>query len=939
MIRSRIPGFLLLCAFALMMTACTSPQPGNSVNAGIPKIAFEKYVLPNGLEVILSEDHRIPMVAVNLWYHVGPANEAKGRTGFAHIFEHMMFQGTKHIPGDSHFRILEGAGATDINGTTDFDRTNYFETLPSNQLELALWMESDRMGYLLDKLDQANLSNQQDVIRNERRQGVENQPYGIVQEALFHQLFPKDHPYYGMVIGSHADIQAARLEEVKNFFKLYYAPNNASLAIVGDFDKAEARKLIDKYFAPLKRGAPVPKINVQTPPVAAERRQVVTDRIELPKVYMAWITSPIFKPGDAEAEMAAKILGGGKSSRLYKKLVYEKQIAQEVSADQESLILGSVFKIDATVRPGHTAAEIESVIDQELEAFRRDGPTPAEVERAHNLIETQIIRGLETLGGFGGVADRLNMYNHYLGNPDFLAQDIERYRTATPASIRQVVQEQLKQSARAVIYGVSGVPDFGPDVPKPKTAPSPGGSESLNADAAWRGQQPPAGPVKPLNAMVPQSFTLGNGLTVILSGRPGLPIVSAALVVRSGSDSNPLSKPGLANFTTRMLDQGTSTRSALKLADDVAQTGGTLSTSSSMDRMLASCTSLSQNFPAMLEILADVSLHPSMPAEEVERQRGMRLAQLAQERDEPERVAAAAMAAALYGTRHPYGFKELGTEVSIKATTRENLLQFYKEKFLPNNAALVVAGKIGMTELKALCEKDFGAWARGSEAAQQEPGAPATTAARVVVVDKPGAAQSQVWVATIGAARSAPEYPSLQVMNLALGGLFSSRINLNLREEHGYTYGAGSVFSYRRFPGPFFAAAGVQTAATIPATQEILKEIRRTVEAPLSAEELKLSKDAFIQGLPGTFETSGMVVGTYAGFFTYGLGIDYLTRLPGLISGVTAESAQAAARKYIQPNKLIVVIVGDMKKIEPQIAKLGFGPYELRDADGNLKNK
>ena len=324
--------FAVMAVSAQNPPAKTPPKkaPAKSQNPGagaasafsVPKIKFEKYTLPNGLDVILSEDHRLPMVAVNIWYHVGPANEAAGRTGFAHLFEHMMFEGSKHVPGNTHFRHLEAAGATDINGTTDFDRTNYFETLPSNQLELALWLESDRMGYLPDVLDQASLTNQQDVVRNERRQSVENSPYGIVGEAIYHHLFPKGHPYYPDVIGSHADIQAAKLEDVRNFFKLYYAPNNASLAIVGDFDPAQTKKLVEKYFGPLKRGAPVPKIAAATPPITAERRAVVKDQVELPRVYEAWLSSSIFKPGDSDADLAATILGGGRSSRLYKKLVY-----------------------------------------------------------------------------------------------------------------------------------------------------------------------------------------------------------------------------------------------------------------------------------------------------------------------------------------------------------------------------------------------------------------------------------------------------------------------------------------------------------------------------------------------------------------------------------------------------------------------------------------
>src|SRR5262245_1886991 len=365
-------AFVLLAVTAVLAAGCSgaSSQPGTPAPAASAlKVDFEKFTLPNGLDVILSEDHRLPLVAVNLWYHVGPANEEPGRTGFAHLFEHMMFQGSKHVPGDLHFKTVEAAGGTDLNGTTDFDRTNYFETMPADRLETALWLESDRMGYLLDDLDQSKLSNQQDVVRNERRQSVENQPYGIVEEELYHQLFPKGHPYYASVIGSHADIQAAKLDDVKAFFKQFYAPNNASLVIVGDINKATTRTLVEKYFGSLKRGADVPKPSVKTPPITAERRAVVKDQIELPRVYMAWLTSPIYAPGDADADVTAGVLGGGKSSRLYKTLVYEKQIAQDVSAGQQSLTHGSVFTIQVTARPGHTTDELEKAIDEELNKF------------------------------------------------------------------------------------------------------------------------------------------------------------------------------------------------------------------------------------------------------------------------------------------------------------------------------------------------------------------------------------------------------------------------------------------------------------------------------------------------------------------------------------------------------------------------------------------
>ena len=903
----------------------------------MPTIEFEKYTLANGLEVIVSEDHRLPLVAVNLWYHVGPANEDRGRTGFAHLFEHMMFQGSRHVPGDLHFKSLEGAGASSINGTTDFDRTNYFETVPADRLELALWLESDRMGFLLDKVDQANLSNQQDVVRNERRQSVENRPYGIIEEALFHQLFPATHPYYASVIGSHADIQAARLDDVKNFFKLYYAPNNASLAIVGDIDKAATKALVEKYFGSFKSGPPVPTPDVRTPPITAERRAVVTDRIELPRVYMAWLTPPIYAPGDADADVASSVLGSGRSSRLYKKLVYEQQIAQDVSASQYSLTLGSVFSIEATARPGHTAEEIERALEAELKAFRETGPDQSEIDRARNVIETRIVQGLETLGGFGGVADRLNMYNHYLRNPGFIADDIKRYRAVTPATVKAFSEQQLAPSARVVVHGVPGQPDLGAAVPtpKPSTVAAGVGAESVNADEPWRAEAPTAGQAKALQIPVPTAFQLPNGLSVLVSERPGLPVVAATLVVKTGSGANPADKPGLANFTAAMLDQGTGTRSAPQIADEVAGLGGSLTSASTMDATQVTARSLRRTFPALLEVLADVVRRPAFPAAEIDRQRASRLASLVQQRENPSAVAATVVAAALYGPGHPYGFTELGTEASNRAMSREDLEQFWRQNFVPNNAALIVSGQITTADLRPMVEKAFGDWARGAPSAPAL-GSPVTTAARLVLVDKPGAQQTQVRVATIGVPRSTPDYEALEVMNEALGGLFSSRINLNLRERHGYTYGASSQFVFRRSAGPFVVASGVRTEVTAPAVTEMLKEIRGVRDAPLAAEELALAKDSLVRSLPAQFETSTRVTASTANIFAYDLGLDYYAKLPARLSAVTAEMAKAAAQKYLVPEKLVVIAVGDRAKIAAELQKLKLGPSEVRTAEGTV---
>jgi zinc protease len=905
-------------------------------DTAIPRLEFETLTLQNGLKVILSEDKRLPLVAVNLWYHVGPANEVPGRTGFAHLFEHMMFQGSKHVAADTHFKLLEAAGASDINGTTDFDRTNYFETVPSNQLELALWIESDRMGYLLDVLDEKALSNQQEVVRNERRQGVENQPYGIAEEALYQALYPKGHPYYGVVIGSHEDLAAVELRDVQTFFKQFYTPNNASLAIVGDFDRAQAKRLVEKYFGTLKRGPDVPKIAATTPPVTAEKKLTVTDNVELPRVYLAWLTPPIFKPGDAEADLAAEILGGGKSSRLYRSLVYEKQIAENVTASQESLILGSKFTVQATARPGHTAEELQAAIDIELKRLREQGPDGRELERARNRIETRIIQGLETLGGFGGKADRLNSYEHYLGNPDYLQQDLLRYRQATAEAVTAFTRKYLQDPSRVVLVAVPGEKKLAPEpAPRAGRTTTGGGAESVNADESWRREMPKAGPAKQAQLPVPASYKLPNGLTVIVSERRELPVVSASLVFGSGSGANPPDKPGLANFSVAMLDEGTTTRSALGIAEEAAQIGATLSTGSTMDQSQVTVTSLSAHFPKALELMADVALHPTFPQEEVGRQRASRLATLVAQKSSPAQIATNVVAAAVFGPKHPYGYIELGTEASNKSLTRDDMQAFWKRHLVPGNAALVVVGAVSRSELEALTKKVFSEWA-GAAAPRETLGTPGGTSARLAIVDRPGAAQTELRVAGVGAARSTPDYEALQVMNTILGGLFTSRINLNLREDKGYTYGAGSGFGFRRTPGPFFVSTAVRTDATAPTVTEIFKELQRIRQDPVTTEELALGQDSLIRSLPGRFETSGEAAGSFAALFVYDLGLDYYARYLQRVAGVDAAAVQAAARKYIAPERFVVIAVGDRKKIEAELKKLDLGAIEIRDTDGNV---
>ncbi len=921
---------LFVCVLASL---AAGPAPARE-SSRPPQIKLEctKYTLPNGLDVILREDHRLPVVGVNLWYHVGPANEEPGRTGFAHLFEHIMFQGSGHVADDQHFKLLQGAGATLVNGSTDFDRTNYIEDIPSNQLELALWLESDRMGFLLDELDQSKLSNQQDVVRNERRQSVENREYGLAEEELYHQLFPKGHPYHASVIGSHEDIQAAKLTDVRAFFQRYYCPNNASLAIVGDIDISKTKALVTKYFGSIPRGADVPAITASTPSITAERRASVTDAVTLPKVFIGWITPPAYRSGQAEGTLAADILAGGKSSRLYKKLVYEMQIAQDVSATQYAEQLGSIFQVEATARPGHSAEELEKAIDAEISRLAAEGPTEAEVAGAQESLFSGTVLSLERVGGFGGVANRLNQYNQYLKNPGYLNQDLARFAAVTPASVKQFVTDQLRPEKCAVVTCLPGakvVP------PAPPTPPMP---EHVDVNAEdrepWRKNIPVAGPTPAPKLPTPKRFALANGLTVYVVESHNLPIVTANLVLRSGSASDPADLPGLAGFTATMLDEGTLSRSALVIADRMEALGARFASASATDNASLTLRVLAPNARPALALLADVALHPTLPAQEIECVRSERLTALLQQRDSPMATVQRLVLACMYGPTHPYGHIALGTADAIRKITRDDMERLYHQVYTPRNAALVLVGDVTESDARRLATDAFGAWA-GSATEVPRPPAGTQVASRVIIVDKPGAPQTQLIVAQLAVPRSDPDYDRLSLMNTVLGGSFASRINMNLREQHGYTYGAYCVLTESRGVGRLSAGGGIRTDVTGAAVGEILKEVQGMKDRPVTDEELTRAKGFRIQGLPGRFETSGSVADQIASLFTFDLPESYFETLPARLGAITAEDLAGVARKYLVPERMLIVAVGDRAKIEPQLQPMNLGEISLRDADGN----
>jgi zinc protease len=938
---------LVLCA-ALASTALFHYQAAAATEPAtaplkVPDLKFEKYTLPNGLEVILREDHRLPRVAVDLWYHVGPVNEKAGRTGFAHLFEHMMFEGSEHVGEKAHFKYLEGAGASDINGTTSYDRTNYFETVPSNQLDLALWLESDRMGFLLETLDRAKLTNQRDVVRNELRQD-EGQPYDVADEAMGHLLFPKGHPYYGNVIGSHADVEAARLLDVRDFFHRYYTPNNASIAIVGDFDAATIKDKVAKFFAPIPAGPAVEKVSVETPAITSERRVTVTDTVQLPRLTVAWLTPEAYKPGDADADLFLNILGGGKVSRLYQKLVYETQVAQSVNCNNQSLMATSIAQCDILARPGVKLEDLEAAFDKEVEAIRTEGPTQAELDRARNKLLSAQIEGLQRLGGFGGVADMMDRYNQYLHDPGYLPKDVARYEALTTESIKQIGQQVFGKNQRVVVYCVAGkkVTEDVPRSPEDTDANVkvvPPYAPEFETAQDWRKDVPKPGADPKLHLPTPKTFTAANGMKVYLIEEHALPVMSASLVTLAGGENNPSDKAGLAAFAARMLTEGTATRSSTQLANDIAQIGANLGSTATMDSATVSVGALSNYTNGAMELLSDVALHPAFKSEEVERIRQQRLVAILQEGDQPVLSALRVGQKAVYGDQ-PYGFRAVGTTASVKATTQGDLSSFWATYYTPKDAALILAGDLTESEAKRLADKYFGAWSAGGEAASTHlPAAPSAPERKIVLVDKPGSPQTTLIAFGLGVPRNSPDYPAVTEMNSILGGLFSSRINMNLREKNGFTYGAFSGFMFYRGGGPSFSGASVRTDVTGPAARELFSELNRIHTDPATPAELKLAKDNALRSLPGDFETVGSESALMSQLFVYGLPNDYFQKLPAAFEAVTPAAVAKAAQDYIHPQNLVVVAVGDRAKIQPDLEKLNLGPIELRDESGDLVKK
>ncbi len=879
-----------------------------SAAGDLPDLKFEKYELPNGLDVILHVDHSIPMASVNVWYHVGSKNEKAGRTGFAHLFEHMMFQGSEHYQ-DDFFQAIEKIGGVN-NGSTSEDRTNYWEDVPSNYLEKMLWLEADRMGYLLPAMTQESLDNQRDVVKNERRQGLDNQPYAKSYELLLSLMYPEDHPYYHSVIGSMEDLSAASLEDVQEFFKLYYTPNNASLCVTGDFDPARVKVWVEKYFGSIPPGAPIDRLENWVPKLNEVKRASAEDNVSLPRLYMEWHSPAFYAPGDAEFDLLANILSSGKTSRLYKTLVYDKQIAQDVSAVQSSSEISSIFDITVTAAEGHSLEEIEREVDAVLKELLSGGITKNELEQAKTNWETGFVRGLERIGGFGGRADKLNQYNTYLGDPGKLGWDMGRYTNATSDDIMRYARQYLDLNGRAILYIY------------------PQGDLVVQGDSSAMITEPAAAPEPSFAPPSIQKARLSNGMELLLVEDHKLPLVQVNLVVKSGWASDPSNRPGAASLTAELLDEGTKSMNALRISEETKKLGARLGTGSSFDNSSVSLNVLKKNLDPALKLMSDVILNPTFPNEELERQRQNYLGRIQQEARQPVTAAFKTFFRELYGADHPYGqpYTGSGTESSLQAISRVDLENYYKANYLPNNTAAVVVGDITLDEAKAKLEKAFSGWKAGNVVPVDVKNAPAIRKTKICIVDKPGAPQSVIVTGNPGLRRNDPDYLSTTVMNNALGGQFTSRINMNLREDKGYTYGSFSFITGRQGQGAFIGYAQVQSQFTKESLFEFMKEYRDVLGTrPLTDTELDNSKSNLVKGFPQDFQSYSGIAGQLSSMITFDLPSDEWITYVNRIDGVDLNLALKAAKDHIHPDAMLIVVVGDREKIEPGLRALNIG--------------
>jgi zinc protease len=920
-VRLRFLTVGLLAAATVLAVGATAQNTApdtKSDSKSIVDIPYTKFVLDNGLTLIVHEDHKAPIVAVNMWYHVGSANEKPGKTGFAHLFEHLMFGGSEHAKG-SYIDAMEKIGATDLNGTTNSDRTNYFEDVPNSDLDYTLFLESDRMGSLLGSLDQKTLDLQRGVVQNEKRQG-ENQPYGVTRQLITKNTYPAGHPYSWTTIGDMADLDAASMADVKDWFKTYYGPSNVVIVVAGDVDTKVAKAKVEKYFGDIPAGPPVAHQQVWIAKRTGSHRQVVQDRVPQARIYKVW-NIPEFGSADGDyLDMTADLLAKGKTSRLYKRLVYDDQIATNVTAFADTNAIAGQFYIQVTARPGLGLEKVEKEIDEELARFLKEGPTAEELQRVKVQNQAAFIRGTERIGGFGGKSDILASNEVFLGDASAYKITQARIQAATAADLREAANRWLTDGV--YILEVQPFPDY-------KTA----------ATGVDRSKFPEPGAAPELKLPKLQHAALSNGLKIVLAERHDVPIVDFSLIADAGYAADQLAAPGTASMTTSLLTGGTKTLDALQISDHLELLGAELTAGSNLDSTIVSMSALKTKLDPSLDLFADIVLHPSFPEADFKRQQKLQLAAIQREENTPTTMPLRVLPALLYGAGHPYGnsLTGSGTTESVERLTREDLVKFHEVWFRPNNSTMVIVGDTTLAEIKPKLEKLFAEWKSAKVPTKNIAPVQLASKSAIYIIDKPGAQQSVIYGGIIAPPTSNPQEVAIIAMNDELGGTFGSRLNMNLREDKHWSYGVGTRITKARGQRPFRIVAPVQTDKTKESFVELNNELRGILAGkPVDAAELAKTQASETLKLPGSRETLDDLETSIDDQVQYNLPDDYYETYGGKVRALTIPDVQAAAKTIVHPDNVIWVIVGDRAKIEPGIRELNLGEVKILSPQGKI---
>ena len=885
----------------------------------LPDIKYDKFTLPNGLRVIVHEDRKIPVVAVNVWYHVGSKDELPGKTGFAHLFEHLMFNGTENY-NNEYFGPFQQVGATNMNGTTNNDRTNYFENVPTPALDLALWMESDRMGHLLGVVNQEKLDEQRGVVQNEKRQG-ENQPYGRVFIQASKATFPVGHPYSWTTIGSMEDLNAATLEDVQLWFKTYYGPNNAVLSLAGDINVDEAKNIVTKYFGDIPPGPSPIKKKKWIAKRSGEKREIMYDRVPNARIYKVWNTPEIGSPEHAHFELLASLLTGGKNSALYQELVYKRQLATSVSAFYYDREIAGQFWIAVDLANGRSLDDLEDAMDKALSDFIKKGPSAKRLKNTKTSIRASSIKGLQRVGGFGGKSDLLAYSEVYSGNPGAYLEFINGIMEITNKEIKETANTWLTDGA----YVLTVIPEENRSYDSESTAD--------------RSKLPFPTEFPELDLPEIQRAKLSNGLEVVLAERHDVPMINLSFQIKSGHATDPLGQPGLANFTMSMLTEGSKSFNALELSDQLEELGTDLYTSTGLDSSSINISSLKSSFEESIEIMFEVITEPTFDQEEIDRKKIRWLAAIDQSLSTPNGMVSNLIPEILYGEDHPYAkpFSGNGTRESIQWMSRDDLIN-YKNRFIaPSNGTLILVGDTTLDEILPILEAQFGSWPenRMLKGAQlvytinKEP-----DSRRVFLIDKPGAVQSLIVAGQLMPAMRTPDEIDIDLMNRVIGGSFTSRLNMNLREDKSWSYGVRTRLSQYKGPRPMLVSAPVQTDKTVDSIQEIIREYDEYLSSnPAKNEELEAIVNDLSLGLIGDFETFGSLMSGLSGIVSFDREDDFLDNLPAKYRSMTIDDINTAAERYIDPSIWTWVIVGDLSKIEQGIRELDLGEIEILKLD------